>query len=81
MSLGKFFGFLVVAGISAFVALWPEAAAYGIWHAVAPVTELGRIALALGLLFFGGGLSILFGILGLTLFTTGVTTLISGRKW
>ena len=68
----KFLGFLIVTAISAVVAFWPEAAMYGVYHAVSPVTELGRIVLALGLLFVGGGISILFGFLGLAMWAHGV---------
>lgn len=60
----KLIGFLIITAFCLIVGLWPEVAMYGIYCAVDPVTELGRIALTLGLLFFGGGLSVVFGILG-----------------
>lgn len=80
-TLGNILGFLIVSAVSAVVAFWPEAIGYFIYRSVDPHTELGRIVLALGLLVVGGGLSVFMFVLGGIIFTAGLSTLGSSRRW
>lgn len=56
--MSKFLFMVAATLFSALVAFWPEAALYAVYTSVSPVTEIGRIALTLGLIFFGGGLCV-----------------------
>lgn len=57
--------FILISTIVAlFVGLLPEMAMYGLWNLISPVTEFGKILTVALFLTFGGGLSVLFGILG-----------------
>ena len=62
--MAKFLFMVAATLFSALVAFWPEVALYAIYTSVNPVTELGRIALTLGLIFFGGGLCVAMLFLG-----------------
>lgn len=74
-TLTVFVQFLILIAACAVVGLWPEAAAYGLYHLVQPETELGRIVTVLGLILLGGGLSIFMAILSFALFASGMTAI------
>lgn len=70
--MARFLAFTLLTLFSLVVAFWPEAVLYAVYTSVSPVTELGRIALTLGLVFFGGGISIAMGFLGFMIWISGV---------
>lgn len=67
----------VVTAISIIIALIPEIVMVAIWTMISPTTELGQVVLVVGLLVAGGGFCILFAIIGLSAWISGIKSVLS----
>ena len=73
-------GFLLLITFVCLVfALIPEGAMWFIWHVAAPTMEVSRLLLVVLFVTCGGGLSVLFGFLGLALWVAMVGALVDSR--
>lgn len=71
----KFLVMIIWSAICIAIALIVPTIGWWIFHAVSPVTEIGRILLLLGMLFFGGGISFFVGMLAFALWVSGIGAL------